>query len=753
MNSCEKSNNFKKGCVPTKRVPIPAYFETVVVPASLGPADPKNGEYKNSLVKYEADGRIFLFDGRGIFTELVQKGAEGDFLTIDSILAGENVTVEKDTANNTVTISADGQSVVLYTTTGANEDGAMTQKATSNLIYPDGKENARDRIAIGRIANADTVGQNTIQIRGTSSDSAPVTSVEAVSITSSTTDTAGNYAVGIGDRTTAGEFATAIGSNVVAEDNNTAIGSAVSAYGGYSTAIGYSTRTGDSATTGKNYAVALGSYSKSGRDSEISVGSGTNNANHGKRYVANVKDPELASDAATKGYTDTADTNLQAQIDTIVASSDVTDIVGTYAELQAYDTSTLGDKDIIKVLQDETHNDETTYYRWSTTTQTFTLIGEEGPYYTKAAANAKFVDQTDYASDIADIEAEIAGKQDTLTAGANITIDVNNEISATDTTYSDFTGTDGTTAGASGLVPAPATTDAGKFLKADGTWDIAGGGGTGAIELTTADYDYPTNNPTGIALWDLPNGDYYIDNDSGVNLFGASAMNYNAAHAKFSIDEVGNTSFAGKSVFGTYSPIGSNEIRLFGGRAQDSYSDQMWQTTIGSTINNNGQYQMLTNNDIYYRGDKSRVLIGSSATSGGTSSVGIGSSVYAYQYGVAIGVQAVGRSPGVGIGYYAGRADQTTAGKIQVTDLGSYTGGVGDYSVALGSHSVYARASEVAVGDGSSSTDYGTRYIANVRDPQLPQDAATKNYVDTAVASAGATVLTNTEFNNLWENA
>lgn len=38
-----------------------------------------------------------------------------------------------------------------------------------------------------------------------------------------------------------------------------------------------------------------------------------------------------------------------------------------------------------------------------------------------------------------------------------------------------FTGTDGTSAGTTGLVPAPATTDAGKFLKADGTWDTAGG--------------------------------------------------------------------------------------------------------------------------------------------------------------------------------------------------------------------------------------------------------------------------------------
>ena len=37
-------------------------------------------------------------------------------------------------------------------------------------------------------------------------------------------------------------------------------------------------------------------------------------------------------------------------------------------------------------------------------------------------------------------------------------------IEVPDTTYSNFTGTDGTAAGAAGLVPAPATTDAGKFL-------------------------------------------------------------------------------------------------------------------------------------------------------------------------------------------------------------------------------------------------------------------------------------------------
>lgn len=40
------------------------------------------------------------------------------------------------------------------------------------------------------------------------------------------------------------------------------------------------------------------------------------------------------------------------------------------------------------------------------------------------------------------------------------------------TTYSDFVGTDGTADGTHGLVPAPLTTDEGKFLNANGSWEI-----------------------------------------------------------------------------------------------------------------------------------------------------------------------------------------------------------------------------------------------------------------------------------------
>lgn len=104
-----------------------------------------------------------------------------------------------------------------------------------------------------------------------------------------------------------------------------------------------------------------------------------------------------------------ADNNLQSEIDAIVASSDVKDIVGTKADLNNYDTSTLGDNDIIKVLQDESQNDETTYYRWSTATSSFSLIGAEGPYYTKSATDTL-----------------LAGKQNNLTPGT--AIGLNNDI-------------------------------------------------------------------------------------------------------------------------------------------------------------------------------------------------------------------------------------------------------------------------------------------------------------------------------------
>lgn len=240
--------------------------------------------------------------------------------------------------------------------------------------------------------------------------------------------------------------------------------------------------------------------------------------------------------------------DVEDEVEELKNNPDVVDIVATYADLQAYDTQHLTDKDIIRVLQDETHDGESTYYRYNKQSDTWTYVGTVGDYYTKTAADAKF--------------------QDKLTAGSNITISDQNVISATDTTYSNFTGTDGTTAGTAGLVPAPTTTDGDKYLKGDGTWgtvqagsnytagdginisaqDVISATNTGkARELTAADYNWPTTGTaTSVALWLLPAGSYYAAPTVSV----AAAAGLSAAIFNGSPDIIvmGNDEYGTKSI-------------------------------------------------------------------------------------------------------------------------------------------------------------------------------------------------------------
>lgn len=118
-----------------------------------------------------------------------------------------------------------------------------------------------------------------------------------------------------------------------------------------------------------------------------------------------------------------ADNNLQSQIDSIVASSDVVDIVGTYQDLQNYDTSKLGDNDIIKVLDDNTHNNATSYYRWKKQISTWQYIGSKGPYYTQAQTDNKFVEKiTGKGLSTNDFTNELKSKLDGIEANAEVNI-------------------------------------------------------------------------------------------------------------------------------------------------------------------------------------------------------------------------------------------------------------------------------------------------------------------------------------------
>lgn len=90
-------------------------------------------------------------------------------------------------------------------------------------------------------------------------------------------------------------------------------------------------------------------------------------------------DPTETYHVANKKYVDKA-------IENIDLKSDVVDIVHTHADLESYDTSTLTADDIIKVLQDETHDNASSYYRWNTV---FEYVGSEGPYYTQTQVDEK----------------------------------------------------------------------------------------------------------------------------------------------------------------------------------------------------------------------------------------------------------------------------------------------------------------------------------------------------------------------------
>lgn len=133
-----------------------------------------------------------------------------------------------------------------------------------------------------------------------------------------------------------------------------------------------------------------------------------------------------------------AEGNLQDQIDAIVSKSDVVDVVSCYdrgsdtskTDIVHYNTSTLGDNDVIKVLIDEQHDNATTYYRWDVSTQKFEYIGPEGSYYTKGESDTRFVNAT------GDVDETITGtKTFNTTPVVGTLTQTNNSTSAASTAY------------------------------------------------------------------------------------------------------------------------------------------------------------------------------------------------------------------------------------------------------------------------------------------------------------------------------
>lgn len=152
-----------------------------------------------------------------------------------------------------------------------------------------------------------------------------------------------------------------------------------------------------------------------------------------------------------------------------------------------------------------------------------------------------------------------------VVAGTNMTSSYSNgtlTLDASDTTYSDFTGTDGSSDGTAGLVPAPTTTDADKFLKSDGTWKSIDGLNTQWFQLITTDTDSTSQTFTS------PSGHTYTANTvnagSGFKVTnGGSGINIARGITNFKLTAATSIT-SNLSVHGV-APNSSASVRVIGG--------------------------------------------------------------------------------------------------------------------------------------------------------------------------------------------
>lgn len=104
---------------------------------------------------------------------------------------------------------------------------------------------------------------------------------------------------------------------------------------------------------------------------------------------------------------------LNQRVEDIVNSPDVRYIVDTYADLEAIDKTTIGDQDYARVLQDETHEDASTYYQFNKSANVWSYVGQTGPYYTKEQIDTK---DAAINQQIQGIQDELGNLSDELTA-------------------------------------------------------------------------------------------------------------------------------------------------------------------------------------------------------------------------------------------------------------------------------------------------------------------------------------------------
>ena len=215
----------------------------------------------------------------------------------------------------------------------------------------------------------------------------------------------------------------------------------------------------------------------------------------------------------------------------------------------------------------------------------------------------------------------------------------------------------------------------------------------GAKELTTADYDYPVNSPNSIAAWKLDNG-WYTAPGCLVRVNSSVGVGFDSGSLFYVKKGSGSGSASRIVVFGL-----GNEVTVYS-------------TDVGS----GSEYSPTT---------QTVALAGNTGTS--TSLVMTQNAVTSMVF-----------------------ADPGTKQRVQIgngsnaSGIGSIALGYGAYAQAKGSIGLGTSSNAVSVGEmniGTLNTEYGYdssyyRLLTGLYDPQSAHDAATKGYVDTAVAGA-----------------
>lgn len=218
----------------------------------------------------------------------------------DKLTAGDNITIDPET--NVISATGGGSSMPLYTTLGENTDGAITQKASREMIWA-------------------TPARETVFI-GTAAQGAAITSSGAIVIGRNIRNASmmGNVTIG-GSSQTVWNDDVAVGSNANAGSHH------CTAVGGYSQATGlYSTAVGKSARAARNGSTALGAYAVTTRQGEVNVGTGSENYgydNTNTRVIGGVHAGVQDTDAVNVAQLNAAVGDIEAALTTLNSGTGV----------------------------------------------------------------------------------------------------------------------------------------------------------------------------------------------------------------------------------------------------------------------------------------------------------------------------------------------------------------------------------------------------------------------------------------------